>query len=136
MISRSPSQSFDDVLELMSTEHQRLSETIGRIRSAIVSQDLPVIRLELVRLQSSEELHFHREEQMMEHYDYPDGVNHKNTHKAMLEALKNINRSIFAEKLHNISDDLGKYLEKSVGQISAHDNHLRDFVLELKKGAG
>ncbi len=136
MTSRPPTESLDDVLKLMSTEHQQLSENIARIKSAIGSQDLSVIRRELMHLQSSEQSHFHHEETIMEHYNYPDIISHKNIHNEMIETLNNINRTVIIENLHNISDDLGKYLERSVRQIAENDNDFRDFLLELKKDTG
>ncbi len=51
MTSIRPTKNLDDILELMSTEHQQLAETIARIKSAIDSQDLSVVRRELLRLQ-------------------------------------------------------------------------------------
>ncbi len=133
MVSRPPTESLDYVLALMSTEHQQLSENIARIKSAMASRDLSVIRRELMHLQTSEQFHFQHEEKMMENCNYPDIVSHKATHNAMLETLNNINKTIIIENLHNISDDLGKYLETSLRQIAENDNDFRDFLLELKK---
>jgi len=120
-------------LELMSTEHRQLSENIDRIKSAIGSQDLSVIRRELMQLQSSEQFHFKHEETIMEQYNYPDIISHKKIHNEMIETLNNINRTIIIETLHRISNDLGKYLEESLRQILEHDNDLRDFLLNRKK---
>lgn len=133
MTSIRPTKNLDDVLELMSTEHQQLSETIARIKSAIDSQDLSVVRRELLRLQSSEQAHFRHEEEVMEYYDYPDIASHKDIHKVMADTLSNINRNVVIDKLHNISDDLGVYLERALRQILEQDNDLRDFVMELRK---
>ncbi len=133
MDSRSPAESLDDVLELMSTEHRQLSENIDRIKSAIGSQDLSVIRRDLLQLQSSEQLHFSHEEEIMEQYNYPDIISHKKIHNEMIETLNNINRTVIIENLHRISADLGKYLEESLRQILQHDNDLRDFLLNRKK---
>ena len=136
MVSRPPTESLDDVLALMSTEHQQLSEDIAKIKSAIASQDLSAITRELMHLQSSEQFHFQHEEKMMDDCNYPDFDSHKDTHNSMLETLNNINRTIIIENLHNISDDLGKYLETSLRQIAENDNDFRDFLLELKKDTG
>ena len=133
MDSRSPAESLDDVLELMSTEHRQLSENIDRIKSAIGSQDLSVIRRDLLQLQSSEQLHFSHEEEIMEQYNYPDIISHKKIHNEMIETLNNINRTVIIENLHRISADLGKYLEESLRQILEHDDDLRDFLLNHKK---
>jgi hemerythrin-like metal-binding protein len=119
----------------MSTEHQQLSEDIARIKSAISSQDLSAITRELMHLQSSEQIHFRHEEKLMEDCNYPEIVSHKATHNAMLGTLNNINRTVIIENLHDISDDLGKYLETSLRQIAENDNDFRDFLLELKKDA-
>ena len=136
MVSRPSTESLDDVLAIMSTEHQQLSENIARIKSAIASKDLSTIRRELMHLQSSEQIHFQHEETIMKNCDYPEVVSHKDAHNAMLETLNNINRTLIIEDLHRISDDLGKYLERSVRQIAENDNGFRDFLLELKKDTG
>jgi hemerythrin-like metal-binding protein len=133
MNSIRPTKIFDDVLALMGTEHQQLSEAIARIKSAIASQDLSVVRLELLQLQSSEQAHFHHEEEMMQRYDYPDIVSHKEVHKVMADTLSSIVRNVVIDKLHDISDDLGNYLEKALSQILEHDNDLRDFLLARRK---
>ncbi len=136
MVSRPTTESLDDVLKLMSTEHQQLSEDIARIKSAIASQDLSTITRELMHLQTSEQIHFQHEEKLMEDCNYPDFVSHKDAHNANLETLNNINRTLIIEDLHRISDDLGKYLERSLRQIAEIDNDFRDFLLELKKDTG
>ena len=136
MVSRHPAESLDDVLELMRTEHQQLSENIARIKSAIASQDLSVIRRELMRLELYEQSHFHDEEKVMEHYNYPNIVSHKDRHNTMIEILNNINRIVILENLQSISEDLGKYLEKSLEDALEDDNDLRDFLVELKKDTG
>ena len=136
MVTRPPTESLDDVLKLMSTEHQQLSEDIARIKSAIASKDLSTINRELLHLQSSEQIHFQHEEKMMEDCNYPDFVSHKDTHNAMLETLNNINRTIIIENLHDISNDLGRYLETSLRQIAKNDNDFKEFLLELKRDTG
>ena len=136
MGSRSPAESVDDVLDLMTTEHRQLSDNIDRIKSAINSQDLSVIRRELMHLQLFEQSHFRHENEIMERYNYPDIVSHKDTHNTTIETLNSIIRSIIIENLHRISEDLGKYLAKSQRHILEDDNDLRDFLLEIKKDTG
>jgi len=136
MVSKQPTESLDDVLELMNTEHQQISEIVGRINSAIASQDLPVIKRELMHLQLFEQSHFRHENEIMERYNYPDIVSHKDTHNTTIETLNSIIRSIIIENLHRISEDLGKYLAKSQRHILEDDNDLRDFLLEIKKDTG
>ncbi|MCH8110425.1 MAG: hemerythrin family protein [Proteobacteria bacterium] len=136
MAARLPAETLDDVLELMSTEHQLLSESVDRITSAIASQDLPVIRRELLHLQSSEQIHFRHEEEVMERCNFPGLVSHKDQHGAMVKTLSSIIRLVFVEKLRNISGDLGKYLERSLRHTMEHDNDFRDFLLKLRKDAG
>lgn len=136
MASRLPAEILDDVLELMSTEHQLLSESVDRITSAIASQDLPIIRRELLHLQSSEQIHFRHEEEVMERCNYPSLVSHKDQHSAMAKVLSSVIRLVVVEKLRNISDDLGKYLERSLRHALEHDNDFRDFLLNLREYAG
>lgn len=136
MVSRQPTESLDDVLELMNTEHQQISEIVGRINSAIASQDLSVIKRELMHLQLFEQSHFRHENEIMERYNYPDIVSHKDTHNTTIETLNSIIRSIIIENLHRISEDLGKYLVKAQSHILEDDNDLRDFLLEIKKDTG
>ena len=136
MVSRQPTESLDDVLELMNTEHQQISEIVGSINSAIASQDLSVIKRELMHLQLFEQSHFRHESEIMERYNYPDIVSHKDTHNTIIETLNSIITSIIIENLHSISEDLGKYLARSLRHILEDDNDLRDFLLEIKKDTG
>lgn len=129
-----PVESFDDVLALMSSEHQLLSESVDRIKSAIAKQDLPEIGRELLHLQSAEQIHFRHEEEVMERCNFPDLTKHKDEHSAMAKTLDSIVRLVVVEKLRNISVDLGSYLEKSLEHAVEHDNDFRDFLLNLSKG--
>ena len=89
-----------------------------------------------MRLQLNEQSHFHDEEKVMEHYNFPNIVSHKDTHNTMIEILNNINAIVILENLQSISEDLGKYLEKSLNGALEADNDLKDFLVELKKDTG
>lgn len=72
----------------------------------------------------------------MERCNYPSLVSHKDQHSAMAKVLSSVIRLVVVEKLRNISDDLGKYLERSLRHALEHDNDFRDFLLNLREYAG
>lgn len=123
---------INQLLEEMKSEHERLVQTVGRIRDALRAEDMKQAKHHLLQLQIFQQSHFEHEASLMEQYEYPHAGDHKNRHDALTETLHRINRLIHVEDMQRLSAALADYLETSLTHIIEVDRPFQQFL----SGAG
>ncbi|MEM7120189.1 MAG: hemerythrin family protein [Pseudomonadota bacterium] len=134
MSDESGTASIDGALDQMRAEHDQLIRTVDEIKQAIGANDVAGATKLIVQLQVHQQAHFDHEVALMERYRYPHADHHQTSHTSLIDTLHSIYRLISLENLHQLSDELAEYLEKSMQHIIEVDRPLQDFLNIARDG--
>jgi hemerythrin len=123
---------IDRALEGTKSEHERLFQTVDRIRDALGAEELSVAKHHLMQLQIYQQSHFENEVGLMKQYEYPHIKDHKKAHDNLNEALHSINRLISLENLQRLNGELADYLENSLKHVIEVDRPFQEFLLAAR----
>jgi hemerythrin len=118
----------DRDLEEMKSEHERMFQTVDKIKDAIGADDIYVAKHLMIQLQIYQQSHFEHEDKLMEQYEYPQIADHKAIHDNLNEALHNLNRLISLENLQRLNGELVTYLENSLTHVIEVDRPFQEFL--------
>ena len=110
------------------SEHDRLFQTVDRIRDALSAEDMDVVKQHLMQLQIHQQSHFEHEVGLMEQCEYPHINDHKTKHDNLNAALHSINRVINLENLQRLNGEVTEYLENSLKHIIEVDRPFQEFL--------
>lgn len=123
---------IDQALEETRSEHERLFQTVDRIRDALSAEDVNVAKQHLMQLEIYQRSHFEHEVGLMEQYEYPHITDHKKTHDNLNELLHSINMLINLENLQRLNEELADYLENSLKHVIEVDRPFQEFLSALR----
>lgn len=121
---------IDLLLKEMKSEHDRLIQTVGKLRDALRAGDMDLAKHHLLQLQIFQQSHFEHEDTLMDQYEYPHAADHKSRHNALSETLHKINRLIHVEDMPRLSAALADYLETSLAHIIEVDRPFQKYLSE------
>ncbi len=98
------------------TDHEELDELAYKIEKSIIS-NLPIHEIKdlIIRLQSTTQSHFDKEEQILASYDLPRMAEHKNVHKKIVDDL-----SALSKKMEEEEDNWRDQLFSILGEMTQH----------------